>query len=160
MKRAFLPVLLLLLLAASLPVFAQGDLTAEQQDAITVVADAMAALEELNSYSLHSEQLIIQDMEMTMGEQAVTITNDITQTLDFVMMKTEDGYNVSGSMEQETVTESGGQSSTLSLTFELVLVDGEAYMRVSGDAGPMSSMLPEGWVSLDDPALVGNPLLA
>jgi hypothetical protein len=160
MKRAVLLIAVLALLAAALPVFAQTSLTSQQQESVQTVSDAVTAIGELDSYTMYSKQIINQQMEMGVGQQTMNIVNDITQTIDFQVVKTADGYNASGALEQSTVTDLGTGGTETVLTFEMVLLDGDTYVRVSGDAGPLAAMFPEGWSNLSDPAAAANPLLS
>jgi hypothetical protein len=121
----------------------------------------LTAIEGLKSYTIESEQTISQQMAMSFGEQSMNIVNDIIQTVDFQVAKNGDSYNASGTLEQNTVTDMGAAGSTdTTLTFELVTLDGETYVRASGDAGMLGGVLPEGWTSLSDPSAGTNPIFA
>jgi hypothetical protein len=163
MKRIVLSFLALLLLAASSPIIAQ-----DQSAAINVVASAVNALRELDSFRIHTHQIIVQNMEFTTTQQSATtttttttfVTLDITQTSDFQVVKTNEGYDVIGTVERNTFSDTAVEPINLALTFEVVGVGDKMYVRTTGEAGPLSAILPEGWVDLDDPSLIGNPIFA
>jgi hypothetical protein len=153
MKRLILLVLAIFVLAAAFPVFAQDE-------AVQTVSDAVAALQELDSYTTHVEQTIAQNIEMGSGDTAMSITNDIVQTIDLQVAKTDEGYNAVGTIDQNIASGTAGQSQELAMTIEIVLLDGVAFLRGSSESPMLANIIPTEWTEIDDSIATTNPTLA
>jgi hypothetical protein len=145
MKRIVL-VMLAVVVVAALPAFAQND------ELTQIVSEAIAGLQELDSYTIHADQTVNMQMDMTMGEQTLSIVNEFIATNDIQVQTTVDGYNLAGTLVQETHSNSAGREISYTLTFEVVAVDGDTYLRANDTSGVLSSILPEDWVNVTEDA--------
>lgn len=158
MKKFALLGLLSILLMAVVGVSAQ-DLSAGELEAVADVAAAFEAFQNLDSYVATIEQTVGQTMEISMGQTAQSMSNDITQTGEIKTVRTETGYNIEGELVQTIVTGMAGQGQELAMTLGMIIVDDVLYARVD-DASPMlASMAPEGWVNVNEDG-ASYPILA
>jgi hypothetical protein len=132
-------------------VSAQGDFTDEELEWIDFVAEAYSNTSESESFHVEYEQSLSQELSTGSGRSAVEVTNDINQTMTLEFERGDDGPIFSAVLEQSTTSVMSGQSTDVELTMEMVLFDGELYMRVS-DVSPRSvrGSFPDDWVNVAD----------
>jgi hypothetical protein len=161
MKRVLL-LMIVMTLAAGIPVFAQGNaFTDDEQAAMDAVSGAMDAVLAADSYHVNTEQYISQQIEVSVGKETFNLDNGISQTSYFQMIKTAAGYDSVGTIDQIINTEVSGEATNISLSLKMVMLDNNIYLRVIGDAGELASMLPQGWVNLsEDSSARSNPFFS
>jgi hypothetical protein len=144
-----------ILLVASMGVSAQG-LSTGEVEAVADVATAFEAFQTLDSYVATVDQVVAQNMTMGTGAAAQNIVNDITQTGEIKAVRTETGYNIEGTLEQNVVS---GMGQNISMTLGLIIVDDVLYARVDDISEFLATMAPEGWVNVNEDG-ASYPLLA
>lgn len=154
MKRIAVFVVLGLLLVGVFSVGAQG-LSEGEKAALADVSAAFEAFLKLESYTSVMEQTITQDMSLnmgqqTMGGQTLQFSNTISQSGTSVIQNTEDGFNMSGKLEQLITQNMGAGSQEMGWTLDLIVVDGVLYGRVDNAKGMFSTMAPEGWINVNE----------
>src|SRR5690606_7626386 len=121
MKKRLILLMLAVFVLAAVPVFAQDE-------AVQTVSDAVAEIQELDSYTTHVEQTISQVVSLGSGDTAMSTTNDVVQTVDLQIVRTDDGYNTAGVIDQTITANTAGQVQEVPLTIEIVLLDGVAFL--------------------------------
>lgn len=149
MKRIAVFVMLGLLLVGVFSVGAQG-LSEGEMAALADVSAAFEAFLELESYTSAMEQTITQDMSLNMGGRTLQFSNTISQTGTSVIQNTEDGFNMSGKLEQLITQNMGAGAQEMGWTLDLIVVDGVLYGRVDNAKGMFATMAPEGWINVNE----------
>jgi hypothetical protein len=153
MKKRLILLMLAVFVLAAVPVFAQDE-------AVQTVSDAVAAIQELDSYTTHVEQTISQVVSLGSGDTAMSTTNDVVQTVDLQIVRTDDGYNTAGVIDQTITANTAGQVQEVPLTIEIVLLDGVAFLRGSSESPLLANAIPTEWTEVDDNVAASNPVLA
>lgn len=149
MYKQFLSItVLIILFSTPLTAFAQDDgLSAEEVELIAYVQSAYENLLEVDTYRASGKQTITQTISLS----GVTVDQDITQNMETQVRTDEQGTDSYAYVEQSTTSTSPQTGSTsLALTLETILIDGEFYLRYTGLDETTASLLPKGWAKAED----------
>lgn len=149
MYKQFLSItVLVILFSTTLTAFAQDDgLSADEVELIAYVQSAYENLLEVDTYRTSGKQTITQTISLS----GVTVDQDITQNMETQVRTDEQGTDSYAYVEQSTTSTSPQTGSTsLALTLETILIDGEFYLRYTGLDETTASLLPKGWAKAED----------
>ncbi len=150
MKRLLICALLLLL---ALPVVAQEELTETQLEWLTYVQTAMDNTLTLESYNADGSMIMSQQIVPSAGaEGMVNVNQMIEQTMQGqVLIGDAENIAVNMTMEQDiTVIMPGMPETNVTQTLEIIVVEGNLYMRFSNLSAELANVFPEGWVNLNE----------
>jgi hypothetical protein len=137
MKRLFIPLIMLLLIAAALPVTAQEDenLTADQRDLLTYINEAIDNLNQSDSYAVHYHSA---QTNTTTYDDGNAYDSD-TETKSDAQGSFDPGgslvtargsmYLRSVSQEQGASTDDSGDTPDNDMSGEFILIDDHVYAR-------------------------------
>ncbi len=149
MRKLLATLLSLALLGASVPLLAQDtDLSEGEQAYITIVADAQAAISELDTYAANIQIIQAQTITQT-GGFSLTVETRLVQDTDSIVRNNPDGTSDSYAyLEQTFTTTTGGQTDESALTMEMIIIDGGFYMRFNDIPAAAAPLFPTGWVDV------------
>jgi hypothetical protein len=148
-KKRVLFILLVGVICALLvsPVFAQS----ADQELIDFVQGAFDQFFKLDTYSSSGTQNIVQHISAKTQGQTVVIDQTIDQNLDGQVLNDDGKTNMSMQIDQDIDQEVAGQNQELTQTLEIILKDGDLFMRFSNvSPATMAGMFPKEWVNLVD----------
>lgn len=151
MKRLLTGLLLLVLVA---PLFAQdAALTDAELELVEYVSNATTNTLALSSYTASGTMSITQHIEPESATPGIAEVNqEVEQTINGQMLMSEDG-EISANMviEQNIVMTLTGQPETnITQTIEIVVFDGNLYLRFSNLSPLLENLFPQDWVNLNE----------
>ena len=149
MKKQGLLILLMAAVCALLisPALAQS----ADQELIDYVQGALDQFFELDTYSSTGTQNIVQHISAETQGQTIVVDQTIEQILEGQVQNDDGTTSMAIQIDQNIAQVIGGQNQDITQTLEIVLVDGELFMRFSNVSPPtMAGMFPEDWVNLAD----------
>lgn len=151
MYKQFLSItVLIILFSTTLTAFAQDDgLSADEQALLEVILAANTQMTTLESYQVVNEQKMTQNLDAEEGpvqEMTITATSQVRPLDNAIYTSQETKMGMSAEGEEEM---------NISMQQEIVLVDGEMYLRVDGTGELFETFTalypyPEDWVNYRD----------
>ena len=154
--------LLLALVAAPLggALAQDGGFSPEEQAALDTAQSAVESFFTAQSYTVDHTQSLAQEINVSLGAEAITIEQQIDQQGTTTNERQPDSrFDNQTSTLDQTITQTlrgaeAGQEQTLSLaqTLEMIVLDDRAYLRVTTDDPQMAGFFPEGWQDITEGA--------
>jgi hypothetical protein len=142
--------LVAVLVFAALPASAQSNtLTSDQQELVDYVKGVFDQFFELESYSTSGAQSVVQHITAKSKGTTIEVNQTIDQELSGQVQQNDDGNSMMAQIDQNISQVTGGQSQEISQTIEMILTDGDFYMRFSNvSPATIASIYPKDWVNL------------
>lgn len=137
-------------------------LSEAELELLDYVAEAIAALDALESYTLTGANTIEQDIAAGSGTFAVTMEMDMTQALAGQVHGGKDVVPKDSTfmIEQAVSVSLAGRSNRVTMTVEMTQVEGVLYVHIRDVTGAPAVTYPEGWVNTaENPEALSNDLV-
>jgi len=152
-RTTLFAILLLALMAVpSGAVWAQDGLSASEQAALDSARRAIDHFFTLDTYTVEHTQALTQQIGISLGGQSLQIDQQIAQQGTTVTERQPDNRydNIASHLDQtltQTLSTAGQtiQSLTVEQTFEMIVLDDRAYLRVQVSDPALADFFPEGW---------------